>query len=153
MACRLDGAKSFIWTDTGILLIGPLETNFNEVLTKVYTFSFKQMYLEISSGKWRPFCFGPNVLKSQRQGWKYFSMEHQADHMLKMRGCTIWRQLRSTSTISHNDNGKVRISAYKNLPYTRLRLINERWWLSVAAKIWHCFQFSSLNLSDTYMRH
>ena len=45
-----------------ILLIGPLGTNFSEILIEVFTFSFKKMHVKMSSGKWRPFCLGLNVL-------------------------------------------------------------------------------------------
>ena len=31
-------------------------TNFSEILIESHTFLFKKMYLEILSGKWRPFC-------------------------------------------------------------------------------------------------
>ena len=51
-----------IWTNAGILLIGPLGTNFGEILIEIHTFSFKKMHLKISSAKWRPFCLGLNVL-------------------------------------------------------------------------------------------
>ena len=54
--------QSIIWTNAGILLIGPLGTNFSEILTEIYTFSFKRMYLKMPSAKWRPFCLGLNVL-------------------------------------------------------------------------------------------
>ena len=54
--------QAIIWTNTGILLIGPLGTNFSEILIKIHTFSFKRMHLKMSSGKCRPFCFGLNVL-------------------------------------------------------------------------------------------
>ena len=54
--------QAIIWTNNGILLIGPLGTNFSEILIKMYTFSFKKMHLKILSGKWRPFCLGLNVL-------------------------------------------------------------------------------------------
>ena len=37
-------------------------TNFSEILIKIHAFSFKKMHLEMSSGKWRPFCLGFNVL-------------------------------------------------------------------------------------------
>ena len=30
----------------------------------IQKFSFKKMHLNISSAKWQPFCFGPNVLKN-----------------------------------------------------------------------------------------
>ena len=51
-----------IWTNAGVLLIGPLGTNFSEILIEIYIFSFKKMHLKMSSGKWLPFCLGLNVL-------------------------------------------------------------------------------------------
>ena len=40
--------QAIISTNVGILLIGPLGTNFSEILIKIYTFSFKKMLLKIS---------------------------------------------------------------------------------------------------------
>ena len=54
--------QAIIWTNAGILLIGPLGTNFSEILIKIQTFSLKKMHLKMSSAKWRPFCLGLNVL-------------------------------------------------------------------------------------------
>ena len=54
--------QAIIWTNVGILLIGPLGTNFHEILIKISTFSLKQTHFKKSSGKWRPFCLGLNVL-------------------------------------------------------------------------------------------
>ena len=31
--------QAIIWTNVGLLLIGPLETNYNEILSKIYIFS------------------------------------------------------------------------------------------------------------------
>ena len=62
--------QAIIWTNAGMLLIGPLRTNFNEMLIKIHTFSFKKMHLKMSSGKWRPFCLGLNVLITE---WLYAS--------------------------------------------------------------------------------
>ena len=56
--------QAIIWTNTGILLIGPLGTNFSEILIEIETFSFKKMHLKRSSGKWRPSCLGLNVLNT-----------------------------------------------------------------------------------------
>ena len=53
--------QAIIWTNAGILLIGPMGTNFNEILVKIYIFSLKKMHLKLS-GKWRPFYLGFNVL-------------------------------------------------------------------------------------------
>ena len=54
--------QAITYTNVGILLIGPLPTNFSEMLIKIHTFSFKKIHLKMSSGKWRPSCLGLNVL-------------------------------------------------------------------------------------------
>ena len=54
--------QAIIWTNAGILLIGPLGTNFSGTLIKIYTFLFKKMHMKMSSGNWRPCCSGLNVL-------------------------------------------------------------------------------------------
>ena len=55
---------AIIWTNAEILLIGPLETNFSEILIEIHTFSFRKMPLKLSSGKWQPFCLSLNVLNA-----------------------------------------------------------------------------------------
>ena len=59
--------QAIFWTNDGILLIGPLGTNFSEILIEIYLFSFKKMHLKMSSGNWQPFCLGPNVLTHRRR--------------------------------------------------------------------------------------
>ena len=54
--------QAIIWTNAGMLLIGPLGTNFNEIFIEIYTFSLKKMHLQLSSGEWRSFFLGLNVL-------------------------------------------------------------------------------------------
>ena len=54
--------QTIIWTNDEILLIGPLGTNFSEILIGIQTFLFKKMHMKMSSAKWRPFCLGLNVL-------------------------------------------------------------------------------------------
>ena len=56
--------QAIIWTNDGILLTGPLGTNFSEILIEILTSSFKNMHLKMSSGKWQPFCLGLNVLST-----------------------------------------------------------------------------------------
>ena len=48
------------WTNAGILLIGPLWTNFREIVIELHTFSFKKMHFKMLSGKCWPFCLGLN---------------------------------------------------------------------------------------------
>ena len=57
--------QAIIWTNARILLIGPLGTNFSEILIEIHTFSFKKMHLKMASAKWRPFCIGLNELKKK----------------------------------------------------------------------------------------
>ena len=57
-----DRRQAIIWTNAGILLIGPLGTNFSEISIEILTFSFKKMGLKVSSAKGRPLCLGLNVL-------------------------------------------------------------------------------------------
>ena len=56
------GRQAIICTNAGILLIGPLGTNFSEILIKIHIFSFKKMHLNMSSEKWRPLCLGLDEL-------------------------------------------------------------------------------------------
>ena len=57
-----DRRQAIIWTNAWILLIGPLGSNFSEMLIKIHTFSFNKMYSKMSSGKRRSFCLSLNVL-------------------------------------------------------------------------------------------
>ena len=54
--------QAIIWTNAGILLIGPLGTKVSEFFSGIKIVLFKKMHLKMSSSKWRPFCLGLNVL-------------------------------------------------------------------------------------------
>ena len=58
--------QAIIWTNAGILSIGPLETNFSEISIEIQTSSFKTTHLKMSSGKRQPFCLSLNVLTALR---------------------------------------------------------------------------------------
>ena len=76
-----DRRQAIIWTNAGILLIGPLGTNFCEISIGIQTFSFKKMHLKMSSAKCCPFCLGLNVLtedETKKQDCKW--------HNIKWRG-------------------------------------------------------------------
>ena len=55
--------QAIIWTNAGVLLIGPLGTNFSKILIGIQTFSFNKLHLKKSSAKWRLFCLGLNELR------------------------------------------------------------------------------------------
>ena len=54
---------AIIWTNAGILLYGPLGTNFSEILIEIQTFSLTKIRLEMSSAKCCSFRRGLNVLR------------------------------------------------------------------------------------------
>ena len=56
--------QAIIWTNAGILLIGPLGTNFSEILIEIQTFSLKKIHLKMSSANCCSFRLGLNVLRS-----------------------------------------------------------------------------------------
>ena len=57
-----DRRHAIIWTNAGLLSIGPLRTYFSENLIKMQQFSLsKEMHVEMST-KWHPSCLGLNVL-------------------------------------------------------------------------------------------
>ena len=62
--------QAIIWTNIGILLIGPVGRNFNEILIEIDTFSFTKMHLKMSSAQWRPFYLGLNCTTCQE--WTCF---------------------------------------------------------------------------------
>ena len=64
------------WTYAGILLIGPLWTNFSETEIKIHTFSFKKMHLKTSAKRW-PFCpQWPQCVTTQYQGITFLSDQY-----------------------------------------------------------------------------
>ena len=54
--------QASIWTNAGLLSIGPLRTNFSGILFKIQQFSLKKMHLKMSSAKRRLCGLGLNVL-------------------------------------------------------------------------------------------
>ena len=54
-----DQRQAIIWTNAGLLLFGPLKTNFSEILIEIF---IQENALKVSSAKLRPFCLCLNVL-------------------------------------------------------------------------------------------
>ena len=55
------------WTNAGLLSIGPMGKNFNEI--RIKNSSFTKMPYKMSSAEWRPFCLRLNVSRDQHKGW------------------------------------------------------------------------------------
>ena len=63
--------QTIIWTNAGIVLIGPLRTKFSENLIEIHSVSFKKIHLKMLSAKWWPFLSWPqcvNFFHEQRKG-------------------------------------------------------------------------------------
>ena len=54
--------QAIVWTNAGMLLIGPLGTNFSEMLSEISISSLKKIRLKISSAECCLFRLGLNVL-------------------------------------------------------------------------------------------
>ena len=83
--------QAIIWTNAGISLIGPLGTNFSEILIGIQTFSFTKMYLKMSSAKWRPFYLGLSELIRKRLHSFAKSDASWAPSQYKDRLIYVWR--------------------------------------------------------------
>ena len=93
-----DRRQAIIWTNAGILLIGPLGTNFSEIFIGIHKFSFKKMHLKMSSGKCRPFCPGLNVLTLVRSLFLDMKKSIRADSRVAP---SQWETLLLCNAISH----------------------------------------------------
>ena len=76
-----DWRQVIIWNNAGILLIGPIGTNFSEILFKIDTFSFKKMHLknvlyEIAAILSRPQCVNTET-KMSSFWWNFHHWLHR----------------------------------------------------------------------------
>ena len=88
------------WSNTGIMLIGSLGTDFNEIFIEIHTFSFKKMHLKMST-KWLSFCLGLKfyVLKESNQhhtctdlavcSWEYRQTSSDTEISITLKRITI----------------------------------------------------------------
>ena len=67
--------QAIIWTNAGSLLIGPLGTNFSEIITEIETFSLKKIRLKMSSAKRCSFRLDLNVLNTCTCNFLHFQLK------------------------------------------------------------------------------
>ena len=103
--------QAIIRTNAGILLIGPIGTNFSEILIKIHTFSFKKMNLKMSSGKCRPSCLGLNVLRFNYSVDVLISISSRTDLQIITRSIetfgiiTVWNVFNGGTLYASNTSG------------------------------------------------
>ena len=79
-----DRRQAIIWTNAGLLSIGPMRTYFSENLIKIHQFSLKKMHVKMSSAKWRPSCLGLNVLTLCMVNCLWFGVSWVYPYSLKL---------------------------------------------------------------------
>ena len=98
--------QTIIWTNAGILLMGPYGTNFSKILIEILIFSFTKMSLKGLSATKRPFCIGLNVLKLglvfSSKSYTYLNDQYNP---LKFRECyVIWLAALCVTSETYFDN-------------------------------------------------
>ena len=94
--------QAIIWTNGGILLIGPLGTNFSEISIEILIFSFKKMRFQVSSAKRRPFCLGLNVFSYKPVSSHILSGVARVHHNLGIGTFIISHTIMLSTAINHN---------------------------------------------------
>ena len=133
--------QSIIWTNAGILLIGPLGTNFIEILIGILAFSFKEIHLKMSSAKIAAIL--------SRGRWVNWS----GDVFILMKFCSLTAlkmvKLRTVTKISVNSTGLLTLTSGRfewNCRWLILKFtsIIDGWCISFAISL-RCL---SLDLTD-----
>ena len=78
-----DRRQAIIWTNAGLLSIGPLRTYFSENVIKMQQLSLKKIHVNMSSAKWRPSCLGLNVLTHWHPKIQVFQQTRRAQNFSK----------------------------------------------------------------------
>ena len=93
----LGRCQAIVWTNARMLLIGPLGTNFSEILMEIHIFSYKRTHpFKVSSVRCRPFSLGLKVLslvfsiKSESQSRHLYSILFKRQIYTPGNGWKIW---------------------------------------------------------------
>ena len=104
--------QAITWTNSDILSIRPLRTNFSEIWIKIQNFSFMKTHLKMSSAKWQPFCLSLNVNYKVIWG-KYIAQGNAGQHQ-HIQALTIKRKTHICSGCLKNVHFKHSILFYKD---------------------------------------
>ena len=134
--------QAIICTNAGILLIRIPGTNFSEIHIEIHTFSFKKMHLNMSSGKWRPFWLGLNVLKlliipvAQALRWGFLHTERDFMVFPLMNVMSGHHCLQEVSSIFTREPVKCdQMWGFLNFPFSKLgwhstKMLTMKLWLT-----------------------
>ena len=135
--------QAIIWTNAGILLNGPLGTNLSETAIEIHTFLLKKILLKMSSGEWRPFWLGPDVLKEsihRSYNMSLTMMTSSSWNIFRVTG-HLWGEFTGPRWIPHTKASDVELWCVFDLrPNKRLSKQWWGWWLETQSPpLWrHC---------------
>ena len=110
--------QAIIWTNIGLLLIGPLGRNFSYILIESHTESSKKMHLKMSA-KWRslwPQCVKNVGMWIMRQVggsyWDYIVLSYSIDVISTLSFCVFsgWWNVRGQSRETHRTLGQAYVN-------------------------------------------
>ena len=95
--------QAIIWTNAGILLIGPLGTHFNEILIEIHTFLLKKMHLKMSA-KWQPCCLGLIVSQFSTDQYNHLAGFVRLSYLIIKHTRAPYTRYSNTNTIQSEKN-------------------------------------------------
>ena len=104
----IDWCQAIIWTNAGILLIGPLKTNFSEIFAEIITFSkenlFESVVCEMAAILSRPQCFNKIDCNSVGVWYSPASCDHLATFKVMYWSLKWLIYTHSNSVLIHKKN-------------------------------------------------
>ena len=134
--------QAIIWTNIGILWIGPLGRNLNEILIAIHTFPFKKIHLKMLSGKWLPFSLSLNVVTPTAQAATEIAWSESMGCKLRMdwTHCRTLAVSQRTTLPNQRDTIIKKPHKFRGQICSRKRLY--RW--SPGGQSWQCSQCNNL---------
>ena len=123
-----DRRQAIIWTNAGLLSMGPLRIYFNENFIKIQQFSLKKMHVTISSAKWRPSCLGLKYTVCMIQKilviimTQYYTQHHTGKSRIRI----VWYDKESRLSLQLRHNERDGVSNHQRLDCLLNRLFRRR---------------------------
>ena len=105
-------SQAIIWTNAGILLIGPLGTNVSEILIGILTFSFKEIHFKMWPAKCRPSILSwPKCVKLPRKTGVVLSINYRNAALCPL---PVWSEIQASGHVCATKS-KLRCSMFIQL--------------------------------------
>ena len=118
--------QAIIKTNAGILLTGPLGTNFSDILIRIQTYSFKKMHFKIPSAKWHPLCLGLNELglcqyhNGHQYWWRHDLHYRSYNHSFWLTHCGLNKNKMTFCRKHFQNHSLMRNILYSNSNFTEV---------------------------------